>query len=371
MKKKVIIIAILILLAGVSLIFLKNGYRNAKNHLRVAECEVIPEIVCIGDSLTGGTDGSYPEFLEKKMIRDGYYIPVFNLGIGGENTVTIAGRLGGIPYRVYEFDMPEDDTPVKIEFADDDVHKILPFRQLGNNGINPVVINGVPGELSLNEDGMEYYFTRIFDDDDLTESQERLIEEAASEDNVANAAEDHIWDVETRAATSHEDGIYIIFMGENGGFESNEELIAQQKAILDRQVKNSDKYLIIGLSTGTAEMREELDELMQKEYGNKFINIREYLSGTDAEGRIFQDARKYGVEFTDEDIAEMQQGMVPGSLRGDDIHFNKTGYMLLADVVYERIIENGYFDDIQDDAGKYLRVWGMLNRLEIEINERK
>jgi hypothetical protein len=58
------------------------------------------EVNCFGDSLTfsyGGDGLTYPGTL-KKLLGNQY--EVNNLGIGGESTITIAGRQGSIPMRV-------------------------------------------------------------------------------------------------------------------------------------------------------------------------------------------------------------------------------------------------------------------------------
>lgn len=344
------------------LLFTKNQYRQAKNTTRTEECNIIPGILCIGDSLTCGTDGSYPMYLEENMIKDGYYIPVFNAGIGGENTVTIAGRLGGIQYKVADFDMPSDDTPVTISFIDDENHKITPFRQKGNDMINPVIINGVAGEITISDDYSEYYFTKIVDDNKLSELTISQKESIKSGNYALNT-------VETKGQTLHNDCIYIVFMGENGGFDDIDELISQQKAILSQQTINDDKYLIIGLTTGNNDSRKELEEAMEKEYGNRYINLRKYFTNNIPEFDLITEASKYNISFSENDIAMMSNGQVPDCLRGDAIHYNNAGYRLLADIVYDRLISLGYFDSIQPYADKFIRWWKLPSMLENSLNK--
>lgn len=362
---KIIISLILFFLLFISLaLFLKKQYRQAKDITRTEECNIIPGVLCIGDSLTCGTDGSYPMYLEENMLQDGYFMPVFNAGIGGENTITIAGRLGGIQYKVDDFNMPSDDTPVTISFVDDENHKITPFRQEGNDMINPVIINGTAGEITVNDDYSEYYFTRIFNEDklsDLTVSQKKSMESGNYELNT----------VETKGQTLHNDCIYIIFMGENGGFDDINELINQQKAILSQQTINNDKYLIIGLTTGDNNSRKELEDAMENEYGSRYINLRKYYTNSIPEFDLISKASKYNISFTESDIAMMSNGQVPNCLREDAIHYNNAGYRLLADIVYDRLITLDYFSDIQPYADKFNRWWKIPSLIENYINNIK
>lgn len=411
--KAIFIVIIALIIVAVAAVLARKQYRISKNETRIVECESIPGIICIGDSLTHGPEKSYPYNLERRLIEDGYFMPVYNLGIGGENTVTIAGRLGGIPYKVKAFDMPEDGESVRIEFIEDEKHLIKPFLQLGNSAINPVVINGKAGELSISEDKSEYYFTRIDDADGLSKRQEELLSVnsiSSSSDDVSGRQDEcsdsygfaadsnksyqaynfetDPYQVETYGATAYQDGIYIVFMGENLGWTSIDELIIQQKSIIDRQIKNKDKYLIIGLTTGDSQSWCELEEAMTEEYGNKYINLRSYFTGTenvaaggyikmDVDGdesepcNILEDAKKYGVQFSDIDIQDMANGKVPACLLEDKIHYNDAGYALLADKVYARMISLGYFDNIKGSADSFNSKWGLVNKLEIWVNDNK
>ena len=98
-----VIIGILITTGILGLLVVRKLYINRENLLMAYEKELIPGIVCYGDSLTYGSGGegvSYPSVLEECLRKNRIYIPVVNMGIGGENTVTIAGRAGAIPFRV-------------------------------------------------------------------------------------------------------------------------------------------------------------------------------------------------------------------------------------------------------------------------------
>ena len=60
----------------------------------------LPGIICWGDSLTYGEEGdgvSFPQVLRERIAAELLEIPVINMGASGEDSITIAGRGGGIP----------------------------------------------------------------------------------------------------------------------------------------------------------------------------------------------------------------------------------------------------------------------------------
>lgn len=325
MKQRIYIIVIILLCAvcmSVGVISHKL-YANEQNLLQAYEREVISEIVCIGDSLTAGTGGpgiSYPEYLSKKLSEDKLYIPVRNMGVGGESTATIAARMGAIPFRTSAFTIPADMTPVEIQFLKEEGRKLEAHADVG---ISPCIIDGVEGRMTIENNVC--YFTRA---------------EAGDAIDVTEGSQ-----VQTYAQTAFNDGIYIIFMGENGGFRDIDDLVEQQRAILQLQEKNSDKYLILGMTSGTAEERQELEERMKEEYGERYINLREYLS---TQGPY--DAK---IELSDTDLVEMRDGKIPDCLLSDGLHFKPIGYQLIADIVYERMWKLGYFDEVMDNVEQY------------------
>ena len=318
-KKKYIIIGIVVIIVaicGIGAFYILNF---DKKLVRAVEKSMLPGVVCIGDSLTHGTGGegiAYPAYLKDLMETDKIHIPVVNMGIGGENTVTIAGRIGGIPYTVSSFTIPAEIQRTPIFLLDNNLHPLIKGL---DTGINPCSIAGVEGRLSYDEDEKQYYFER---------------EEAGSSLEVSDGTE-----IIPYAKEAYKDYIYVLFMGENGGFDDIDDLIAQQEAVLKTQCANSDKFIVIGLTTGTAESRQELENALSEKWGEHYINIREYFSS--------EAVYKAGVDISDSDLDEMKKGMVPKCLRTDDIHYNEAGYRQLAQIVYDRLIELGYFDDFE------------------------
>lgn len=323
-------VGMLVIVGMIGILTLRKIYIKRENLLMAYEKQLVPGIVCWGDSLTFGAGGagiSYPFVLEERLNEDRLYINVINMGIGGENTVTIAGRAGAIPFKLNEFTIPMESTPVEIFFQEDEGKSIRPFEQ-GDSGINPCIINGVSGRMSgeSDEDGvMRYFFTR-------SEPGEVVYVPEGTE-------------VETWAASHLSDYIYVVFMGENHGWNDIHDLIEQQQAILSMQKKYAGNYIVVGLPTGTKEERQELEEALYETYGDKFLNIREYLST--------QGIYDAGLKPSEEDLSRMEEGMIPTSLLVDHIHFNAVGYRLIGNFMYERMDELGYFDELKDAVDEY------------------
>ncbi len=292
----------------------------------------LPGIVCWGDSLTYGAHGggvTYPLTLEA-MIRENiggpYQVPVINMGVGGESSITIVGRNGAIPYVLSEdLTIPADSTPVNVYYTSREGQKVAPLRQ-GKAGVNPVVIGGIEGTLSITQEThvskeFSYQFTRSVPGETKT---------------VPAGAE-----VVTDAASKYLDYFPVVYIGQNGGYADFDDLIRQQRAIIDHQTANQDRFLIVGLHTGTAESRGPLEKAMQEEYGDKYINLRAYMAT-----KAMADA---GLEPTEEDMKLMEQGSTPYSLMvPDHCHFNSTGYALIGKLIYHTMDQLGYFQSLRD-----------------------
>ena len=98
---------------------------------------------------------------------------------------------------------------------------------------------------------------------------------------------------------------------------------------------NTDRYFFIVLTSESESSRATLENKMQLEFGEKYLNMRKYL--------VQYGLRDAGLTATSNDTTQISQGMVPESLRADDIHFNELGYASIAKAIYTR--------------GKYLGYW--------------
>lgn len=286
----------------------------------------LPDISCWGDGLTTGSDSdgpSYPEVLSQLT-----HLTVHNMGVNREDSATIATRQGGRQIIVNEITIPSTTTPVKIGTSNtlyNDANELVRPMLKGEMGINPVTLYGIEGTLSVDKNSpTNYYFTRNTEGEsvDILEPTPLL----------------------TRASTEHKDDITIIFIGQNGGYDSINELINQQTAMIEHL--EHDRYLVLGLTTGTKSERQELESQLLDTFQDKFINLREYLSTSGLE-----DAN---IEPTKADLEAMKLGKVPSSLLiNNSIVGNRIFHELIAKKIYDKIIELEYLDAQQQ---RYLQL---------------
>ena len=285
---------------------------------------------CWGDSLTRGVGvgSSYSKAFPYVLygLLDGR--EVINCGVGGENTINIASRQGGLPNIVKPFTIPSNASKVEVKLTniyggstgillqggsalDPTTGKYVMTAQ-----INPCSINGVEGTLTY-ENG-KYYFSR-------SENGESVIVSRPTP-------------LITYAMKSMRDNINIIWIGTNGGFTTSAELIECVEAMIDYMSPINKKYIVIGihhLVSTVAEMFETIEKNMAMHFGRRYINQREYM--------IEYGLSDAGITPTNEDTAAISQGKIPPSLLYDDVHYNDKGYNIIANLVVERGKELGYW----------------------------
>lgn len=294
---------------------------------RVAEIRArIPGVVCWGDSLTAGAGGegiTYPKVLSELLSANNYITTtVINMGVGGENTREIMARAGALNIVLTEdMTIPADPIAVQVFFAASDGSKIAILRQ-GDGGATNVSISGIEGRLSIQQESCTakeytYWFTR----------------KTAGGTVVVPSGTQIIND----GSYLYTDYIPVVFIGQNGGWDNPASLTEQQQAILDTCGKNKDHFIIIGLTTGEASSREELEATMQSHWGAHYVNLREALCNEEL-------LVNYGVELNAADVKLIDKGVVPEAIRSDGVHFNATGYTIIGNIIYQRIIELGYIE---------------------------
>ena len=322
----------------------------------------LPGIVCWGDTLTYGSSGSvsYPYILQRyidtyicdiydfmssienagefsRLDWDKYKveIPVINMGVPNEDTTTVLGRSGVLPYVLAEdVTIPSRTEPVEIKIASQNGKDVSPLSG-GNGGINNVTINGIEGVLSLDTDEsvywgnkVRYYFTRLEEGKEVPVTKETPIVTAASE--------------------LYKNYIHIVCIGTYGGYETANDLVEQIKLLLSRQTVNTDRYLVLGTCyetgyhTGWKDMSAYETVLVQA-FGDRFVNIRNYLCS--------DGLAEAGIKPTKDDELEAAHGIVPTSLRssGGNAGLSAAAYKLLGRVVYDRMEQLGYFDEIKEE----------------------
>ena len=259
-----------------------------------------------GDSLTAGAGGSgtsYPNVCASELGITSFK----NCGVGGENANTIACRQGGDslilkPCNVSEYSLSE--------LTDIYGTQCNPLRQgSGSNSVNPIYINGVKCTLSISQtsttDPNAKYTITGYNEPLLAETPVKF------------------------AGCDIKSKITIIFVGQNGPG------LAERLSIIDSMIsKINDKYIVMGLSSGSTTSRSDEESQMLSKYGVHYFNTRNMLS-------------KYGMSImnltpTTSDVNEMSKGEVPSSLRSDSVHLNANGYTALGKMLAQKIRACGY-----------------------------
>lgn len=271
-------------------------------------------VCCWGDSLTEGAhvygERSYPAKLAKLL---GSEYTVMRYGVGGETPRAILARMGAYATYAEPFTMPASGS---VDLDLKTVGLPIGWRYKGglDKGINPVIIEGVEGTIVTTEPtsgNWVYTFTRT------------------------EAGESKTFDrpvfVSTHASRNNRYDISIIFIGQNKDYTSDEELCDEIQCAID-YLKNN-RYIVVSMHS--EKQTESLTRKERLKFGEHFLYTKEYLS-------------KYGlldagIEPTEEDIQAMSEGAVPPSLMSDGCHFTSAGYTIIANLVYEKGKELGYW----------------------------
>ena len=134
----------------------------------------------------------------------------------------------------------------------------------------------------------------------------------------------------------------VLYVGTNGGYTDVNELIRQQKEILEA-CGCEENFIIISTSSGDAAGRKSLETALKNKWGDHYFSAREWLSSEEAYRTAgFSDSviEKYA--------GDIQTGTVSEILRVDGVHYNSVGYALLGNRIFRQMFELGYFDVIFD-----------------------
>lgn len=291
----------------------------------------LPGVACIGDSLTAGdrhTGVTYPGQLKKLInirIKKAYpqysYAYVYNAGDPGEDTITIAGRTGAIPFRITsDLKIPSGIEKTPVHFLSADGREVAPrFDSM-------VYIGGIYGKLYANHASRRHKESNHYDFSRNTTGKAVTIPSGSA---INYAGYDGL-----------KKCIPVIYMGQNGGYNDLEDLVNQINAILKEYGQNIEtgKYIVIGMHSGSDKNRQDMEKLMSSVYGSHYINLRYYM--------VHYGLKDAGIEPDDLDKRQIAEGRTPHSLLKDRVHFTDTGYKLLGTLVYKRMEDLGIFDDL-------------------------
>lgn len=287
-----------------------------------------------GDSLTSGAGGdgvTYLSTLVDYLDADGLDWDGVNYGVGGEDSVTISARCGGFSaYIKDELTLLGNGNTTTIPTYDDEGTtrygllsrandlEVLPLQQGLSSRINPCYVNGI--ECTLTWTGSNFTIAR-----NDTNSRDVIIPESTEivfNDNKA-----------TR-------GVDIIFIGQNGGFVDEEDLKDQVRKIAD---SNKDGRFI-AMTTHGSGSTDDLVELFKEEFGNNYIDLKQYLVNDAIYDVIDQGfLPDDGTYPTATDVSDMSAGNVPSTLLYDSIHLTAYGYQAIGYRCYIKGKELGYW----------------------------
>ncbi len=280
-------------------------------------------LVDVGDSLTAGAGGYGISMSSVASSFLGSDWEVLNMGVGGENTLTIGARFGAMPMFFKDTILiTKNDTLYEISqglFSSYNGKQVNPLRQ-GKSGIKSIYINDKKYVLEFSKDLETYFISR-------TEAGDNTIDII-----MPNTL------VETELSKIKSD-VTTIFIGQNNGYETPEDYMKQLDLFVEKV--GHDQYIII---TSHLNCKEEIRLLVKEEYGDKYIDLKNYFPNQaiyDAiELGLLEDDGTYP---TEEDLELMTKGRTPKSLTVDGVHFNKVGYTLLGRLRYQKGKELGYW----------------------------
>ncbi len=258
--------------------------------------EQASKIVCWGDSLTYGAGGNGTSYVSvlNNLCKD--KAVVYNMGVGGEKTSTIAGRQGGIPMIVDSFIIPSDTSKVEITIKGKNGSEVAPAMQKGN-GLNNCYINEVEGIITYDSLTEKWYFNRILSGSSVIVPKDtEIITDGMKNYNDAD--------------------IFIIWTGQNDGANASNvsDIIEKQKKMIE--YANTDKYIVLGLLYSG----DEVNNTMADEYGEHFLDLRQTLS---IDG----------------------SNIVSENYKSDSVHLNADGYSIVGEQVYNKLISLGYIEE--------------------------
>lgn len=254
-------------------------------------------IVCWGDSLTAM--GGWPD-----TIASDLGVSVLNAGTGGEGSGTIMARQGGDVMTISGVTIPGDTSTVTLVPADPNPSfpttlgdTAGPLRQGGSSHVNPVKIDGIEGTLvwtgsTYNDPVGTYTFSRTTAGTVLT--IDRPTPMTTFYDRSQNVADP-----------------MIIFMGQNDGVFDPATMVQKHQLMIAHFP--GKKFLILGLSSGTAASRADYESAMTAAFGRRFISLRQYLVSYGLEDT--------GLTATQADMDAISVGQVPPQLLLDGTHY--------------------------------------------------
>lgn len=327
-------------------------------------------IHCFGDSITESVEASedskrYPSILQTLVGKD--YL-VKNHGVAGASTLNIAARQGGIPiHLVNDLTFGSGVTsinPIESDFASnypsiDSEWSAAIVNPSGFPDFNPAYIDGHKCNVFVTRSGSTNIMSLTLLDVD-SEHTDPITLHAGSI-------------VRFNGCNDSNNGITIIMMGTNGGWNWTGSVLAAQYRACANNVANN-KYLILSYfdmtyeNDGTYEtyasvMAQNIDKIKEaevalaNEFGSRFVNMREQLVNNGLRYAIEGGYLTSAALSSENNVDAISKGYVPfgddytvqGHSKTDyhnglltDAHPNDAGDYAMARIVYEALVANGF-----------------------------
>lgn len=169
-----------------------------------------------------------------------------------------------------------------------------------------------------------------------------LIVEALVDQNVYDTTVSTVNVLDPHETALQKTYLPVIFIGVDAWDGTLDGLLNRQREL----IAGRERYIVLGMPIGSRAEMMYIEAAMLAEYGEKYINLREYLS-TDGMASI-------SLPISEWDAAAMAEGRVPpGLLESDGVSLNDSGYKLAAFLTYDRMTELGYFDEVLSAINEY------------------
>lgn len=307
-------------------------YLSISDYIKINDIKYVDGV---GDSLTMGWESSGWYLNKLQELLGNNYI-VRNWGVGGEPISSIMLRMGATSL-VYpnSFELPKDGTEVEVA------------RKTGETGFKCTYNNtGIPLLLQGNDSMVNPCFVEGYEC--------TLTRKSIDTGQPSHLSSNSYWTLKLNNTTTMNVKVNkyssllcntakqiangyarIIWMGTNGNYNNNlQELVNANKLAVESSV--TKRVIVIGLHLLSKENGESYEEMMYKEFGNKFFNIRQYCITN-----LIYDA---GITPTEQDLEDMTNGICPQSLMIDGTHFKPEVNNAIGTKIYNMMVGLGYVE---------------------------
>ena len=278
-------------------------------------------VICWGDSLTEGMSMkrgyNYPLQLQGNL--NGQY-KVLNAGVPGETSNAISSRANVIDVVLTNdivFEEGINSVDLNREFLSTAQGEVITYNGFGQNlKLNKILIGGELFDIVFKNGA-------TWDNGIYT-----LVRKNADAKQILRKGTAAKFDYSEQYKNAY---CYVILMGANDKGVTTEELIERYKNL----GQNSDKQIyIIPYFT-----EKNVAEMFKAAFGDNALDIRDYF--------VNNAHKDYDLEVTRLDQWGIKSGVVPATFRlknsKTDVHLNEIGYKVMADQVYKKGVELGYW----------------------------